>query len=240
MRVDYAQGRARRSERHEPLEEGDCRSRSTAVTRQGRSSGVRCRPCTRRADAATFRTTLHEVGRQDPHARRPRQRRHAERRARRRAHFGAEGIGLCRTEHMFFDGDGSSRVREMILARQRGRAPHALRRSCRSEGGLRRASSASMDGCRSRSACSIRRCTSSCRRDDADIAVVARDWASTSRRLERARRTSSTSPTRCSATAAAASAITYPGDLRDAGARDLPGRVRACEEGRHRRRSPRS
>ncbi|MDF1608545.1 pyruvate, phosphate dikinase [Hoeflea sp. YIM 152468] len=30
--------------------------------------------------------------------------------------FGAEGIGLCRTEHMFFDGDRISAMREMILA----------------------------------------------------------------------------------------------------------------------------
>ncbi|WP_046866517.1 pyruvate, phosphate dikinase [Microvirga massiliensis] len=30
--------------------------------------------------------------------------------------FGAEGIGLCRTEHMFFDGDRIISVREMILA----------------------------------------------------------------------------------------------------------------------------
>jgi pyruvate, orthophosphate dikinase len=30
--------------------------------------------------------------------------------------FGAEGIGLCRTEHMFFEGDRISAVREMILA----------------------------------------------------------------------------------------------------------------------------
>ena len=45
-----------------------------------------------------------------------RQRRHAARRARRRASFGAEGIGLCRTEHMFFEGDRIVAVREMILA----------------------------------------------------------------------------------------------------------------------------
>src|SRR5690606_27069087 len=31
--------------------------------------------------------------------------------------FGAEGIGLCRTEHMFFEGDRIHVVREMILAR---------------------------------------------------------------------------------------------------------------------------
>ncbi|RPH95025.1 pyruvate, phosphate dikinase [candidate division KSB1 bacterium] len=30
--------------------------------------------------------------------------------------FGAEGIGLCRTEHMFFEGDRIDNVREMILA----------------------------------------------------------------------------------------------------------------------------
>ena len=30
--------------------------------------------------------------------------------------FGAEGIGLCRTEHMFFDADRILAVREMILA----------------------------------------------------------------------------------------------------------------------------
>jgi pyruvate,orthophosphate dikinase len=31
--------------------------------------------------------------------------------------FGAEGIGLCRTEHMFFEGERIDAVREMILAR---------------------------------------------------------------------------------------------------------------------------
>lgn len=31
-------------------------------------------------------------------------------------YFGAEGIGLCRTEHMFFEGDRIIAVREMILA----------------------------------------------------------------------------------------------------------------------------
>ncbi len=30
--------------------------------------------------------------------------------------FGAEGIGLCRTEHMFFDPERISAVRQMILA----------------------------------------------------------------------------------------------------------------------------
>ena len=34
--------------------------------------------------------------------------------------FGASGIGLCRTEHMFFEGDRIDAMREMILARRRG------------------------------------------------------------------------------------------------------------------------
>ena len=36
--------------------------------------------------------------------------------------FGAEGIGLCRTEHMFFEGDRIDAVREMIVAEIAGRA----------------------------------------------------------------------------------------------------------------------
>ncbi len=36
--------------------------------------------------------------------------------ARQARHFGAQGIGLCRTEHMFFEGDRIDAVREMILA----------------------------------------------------------------------------------------------------------------------------
>ncbi len=36
--------------------------------------------------------------------------------ARQAFEFGAEGIGLCRTEHMFFEGDRIKSVREMILA----------------------------------------------------------------------------------------------------------------------------
>ena len=31
--------------------------------------------------------------------------------------FGAEGIGLCRTEHMFFEGDRIKAIREMIVAK---------------------------------------------------------------------------------------------------------------------------
>jgi pyruvate,orthophosphate dikinase len=40
--------------------------------------------------------------------------------------FGAEGIGLCRTEHMFFDAERIAVVREMILAEREGGRRRAL------------------------------------------------------------------------------------------------------------------
>ena len=40
--------------------------------------------------------------------------------------FGAEGIGLCRTEHMFFEGDRINIMREMILAHNREERESAL------------------------------------------------------------------------------------------------------------------
>jgi pyruvate, orthophosphate dikinase len=46
--------------------------------------------------------------------------------ARTARHFGAEGIGLCRTEHMFFEGDRINGMREMIVARDEGGRRRAL------------------------------------------------------------------------------------------------------------------
>jgi len=46
--------------------------------------------------------------------------------ARTARNFGAEGIGLCRTEHMFFDTDRIAAVREMILADDEGGRRAAL------------------------------------------------------------------------------------------------------------------
>jgi len=46
--------------------------------------------------------------------------------ARRAREFGAEGIGLCRTEHMFFEGDRLTRMREMIVAPDEAGRRHAL------------------------------------------------------------------------------------------------------------------
>jgi pyruvate,orthophosphate dikinase len=40
--------------------------------------------------------------------------------------FGAEGIGLCRTEHMFFEGERITAMREMIVARDESGRRHAL------------------------------------------------------------------------------------------------------------------
>jgi len=42
--------------------------------------------------------------------------------------FGAEGIGLCRTEHMFFEGDRINAMREMIVARDEAGRRRALAR----------------------------------------------------------------------------------------------------------------
>ncbi len=41
--------------------------------------------------------------------------------------FGAEGIGLCRTEHMFFEGDRITAVRKMILADDKAGREKALK-----------------------------------------------------------------------------------------------------------------
>ena len=118
--------------------------------------------------------------------------------------FGAEGIGLCRTEHMFFEGERIVAVREMILADDE-------------EGRARRARQAAADA--------ARRTSSSCSRScglpvtirlldpplheflphtDAEIAEVAEGDGRPGRQAARRAPTSCTSSTRCSASAAAA------------------------------------
>ena len=42
------------------------------------------------------------------------------------ATFGAEGIGLCRTEHMFFDPERISAIREMIVSETTEQRERAL------------------------------------------------------------------------------------------------------------------
>ena len=78
--------------------------------------------------------------------------------------FGAEGIGLCRTEHMFFDAERITNVRQMILAEdEAGRRARARQAAPRPARRLRRDLPDHGRACRSPSACSIRRCTNSCR-----------------------------------------------------------------------------
>ncbi len=48
--------------------------------------------------------------------------------AQRAREFGAQGIGLCRTEHMFFEGDRIHAMREMILAESKDQREAALSR----------------------------------------------------------------------------------------------------------------
>ncbi len=78
--------------------------------------------------------------------------------------FGAEGIGLCRTEHMFFDEERIRAVREMILAGRRESAPRRAGEAVADA--ARRFRRAVQDHGRPAGddpACSIRRCTNSCR-----------------------------------------------------------------------------
>src|SRR5690606_25897858 len=48
--------------------------------------------------------------------------------AKRARDFGAEGIGLCRTEHMFFEGERITPMREMILAENEDQRRAALKK----------------------------------------------------------------------------------------------------------------
>ena len=58
--------------------------------------------------------------------------------ARKAREFGAEGIGLCRTEHMFFGADRDSLVKEMFLAAEQWRRAHLAAERRRGRGGGRR------------------------------------------------------------------------------------------------------
>ena len=77
--------------------------------------------------------------------------------------FGAEGIGLCRTEHMFFEETRIRTVREMILSEDERARRAALSKLLP----MQRADFVElfeiMKGMPVTSGCSIRRCTSSCR-----------------------------------------------------------------------------
>ena len=147
--------------------------------------------------------------------------------ARRARELGAEGIGLCRTEHMFMAADRQPKMRAMVLADdeagRRAALDELLPLQQRDFEGL----FAAMAGRRSRSGCSTRRCTSSCptasswprrscgaRFEDAPGPAGAR-----ARARARARDRGGQPDARHARRAARAAAS---GDLRDAGPRDLP------------------
>ena len=119
--------------------------------------------------------------------------------------LGAEGIGLCRTEHMFLGEDRLPVVRRMILAQTPEEEADALEelRLVQREDFLR--SSPRWTGCPSRCGCSTRRCTSSCPRPRSWRTRTPR-WGSTPRSGGSTRpRWPGASPTRCSGHAACAS-----------------------------------
>ena len=76
--------------------------------------------------------------------------------------FGAEGIGLCRTEHMFFGDQRLAAMREMILADGVGAREKALEKLLPLQRGDFVGIFREMVGLPVQFACSIRRCTSFC------------------------------------------------------------------------------
>jgi pyruvate,orthophosphate dikinase len=135
LRVDYGKGELR-SEGHEPLEEGDWMSidgstgeviGGQVATRPSEVIQVLIENSMKPEDSETFRNfdrlltwadKIRTLGVRT-NADTPTD-------ARTARLFGAAGIGLCRTEHMFFAEERILRVREMILARNEAGRRKAL------------------------------------------------------------------------------------------------------------------
>ena len=126
-----------------------------------------------------------------------------------RVGFGAEGIGLCRTEHMFFEASRISAVREMILADDEDGRRTALESCCPNSATILPRFSARWRACHARSACSIRRCMSFCRRAMQNLPNWPNDLDVGEDHLRR-RAANCTNSTRCWAIAGAALGITFP------------------------------
>jgi phosphoenolpyruvate synthase/pyruvate phosphate dikinase len=90
--------------------------------------------------------------------------------------FAAEGIGLCRTEHMFFEEDRLTVMREMIFANSPRTAPPRWSFCCRCSGTTSWRCSRSCRASPSASGFSTRRCTNSCPRTEAACASWPRRW----------------------------------------------------------------
>jgi pyruvate,orthophosphate dikinase len=135
LKVDYSKGELR-SEGHEPLEEGDWLSidgttgeilGGKLATRDSEVIQVLIEGSMKAEDSETFRN-FDRLLRWADEIRTLGIRTNADtpNDARVARLFGAAGIGLCRTEHMFFAEERILRVREMILARNEAGRRKAL------------------------------------------------------------------------------------------------------------------
>ena len=147
--------------------------------------------------------------------------------------FGAEGIGLCRTEHMFFDPTRIGAVRQMIMADdEHGRRTALARLLPFQRAGFHRPvphhGAAAGDHPPARPAAA--RVPAARRRRTAE---VAERWAPTSTAMRRrAGELAEANP--MLGHRGCRLGVTYPGDLRNAGPRDLRGRHRGGQGDRHR------
>ena len=153
--------------------------------------------------------------------------------------FGAEGIGLCRTEHMFFEGERIVAVREMILADNEQGRRAALAKLLP----MQRQDFAELFEIMTGLPVTIRLLDPPLHeflpKTDEEIEEVAKAMRRQRRQAARARRRAArvqpdARPPRLRL------AIRYPGDRRDAGARDLRGRGRGGPQDRRSRSPPRS
>jgi pyruvate,orthophosphate dikinase len=160
--------------------------------------------------------------------------------AQRARDFGAEGIGLCRTEHMFFEGDRIEAMRDdprRTPPESRVKALAKLLPYQRDDFiGIFKA----MKGL----PVTIRLLDPPLHEflphdDKRAEGNGARSWALARRRCKSARQRSCTRPTRCSATAAAACAITYP-EILEMQVRAIVEAAIECTQASDRRPCPRS
>ena len=140
--------------------------------------------------------------------------------------FGAEGIGLCRTEHMFFDADRIGAVREMIMAEtEQGRRAALAKLAADAARRLRRAvpHHEGPAGHHPAARPAAARVPAEHRRGDrgGGARLAGTDVAEVRHRAAQLHETNPMLGHR-----GCRLGITYPGDLRDAGARDLRGRRR--------------
>ncbi len=94
--------------------------------------------------------------------------------ARTARNFNAGGIGLCRTEHMFFEADRLTVMREMIFADAPRIAAARLNSSCRCSAAISPIYFGLWRGCRFVSVCLIRRCMNFCQATGLGCAIWPR------------------------------------------------------------------